>query len=441
MRRYTKKKLLDLMKSMEQAQDLIKKQKNEEVILRLLQDCQASAVQIGNTLERLDIDLSAQVSLLEEYCDQAYYLSQKESEDKSASLKHLKKMCSLLNKVKNFVQYDTGAETLEVVFLPYKASMWDSLESIWKVANEDPSCISYVVPIPYFDKSPSGALQQMHYEGTEFPEEVSITDWRSYNIAERHPDVIYIHNPYDNCNRVTSIHPDFYSEKLKDCTDMLIYIPYFVSDGKVDAHFCVCPGTLYAHRVVVQSEKIRQIYIEEYIKFVRKHDCEHQFGSPEKKFIALGSPKFDKVRSAKKEDFQLPEQWKLLIQKESGESKKVILYNTTIHSLLKYESKMLKKLSFVLSIFEKNRGDMVLWWRPHPLLKTTISSMLPHLLDDFERIESDYIKGGWGIYDTSQELYRAITYTDAYLGDWSSVEILYKETGKPIMIVNYELEE
>ena len=32
----------------------------------------------------------------------------------------------------------------EVVFLPYKASMWDSLESVWKAAEEDPDCVAYV---------------------------------------------------------------------------------------------------------------------------------------------------------------------------------------------------------------------------------------------------------------------------------------------------------
>lgn len=441
MRRYTKNKLLDLIESMEQAQNLIIKQKNEEITLRLLQDCQTSAVHIGNTLETLEVDSSAMVNLLEEYCEQAYYLSQKETGDNSAASKYLKKMRSLLNKVKNYVKYDTGPDTLEVVFLPYKASMWDSLASVWQAANEDPICKAYVMPIPYFDKSPLGSFQKMHYEGDQFPQEIPITDWRSYDIAKHHPDAIYIHNPYDNCNCVTSVYPDFYSEKLKDYTDILIYIPYFVSGKKVESHFCVCPGILYAHRVIVQSEKIRQIYIEEYTKFIRENDCEHQFGSPEKKFTALGSPKFDRVRSARKENYQLPRQWKRLIQKESGEYKKVILYNTTIHSLLKYEDKALKKLVSVLNIFEKNRADTVLWWRPHPLLKSTICSMLPHLLASYERIESHYVKAGWGIYDDSEELYRAISFSDGYLGDWSSVVVLYKETGKPIMILNYEMEE
>ena len=40
----------------------------------------------------------------------------------------------------------------KIFFLPYKASMWDSLESVWKAAVEDKEhCEAYVVPIPYYD--------------------------------------------------------------------------------------------------------------------------------------------------------------------------------------------------------------------------------------------------------------------------------------------------
>ncbi|MBQ7479431.1 MAG: hypothetical protein IJT01_11160, partial [Selenomonadaceae bacterium] len=43
----------------------------------------------------------------------------------------------------------------DIVFLPYKASMWDSLESVWKAAEEDKEhCNAYVVPIPYADLTP-----------------------------------------------------------------------------------------------------------------------------------------------------------------------------------------------------------------------------------------------------------------------------------------------
>ena len=86
----------------------------------------------------------------------------------------------------------------QVVFLPYKASMWDSLASIYEAALADPNCEPYVIPIPYFSKGQNGKLEEFHYEADLFPPEVKITSWQDYPLAQKRPDVIYIHNPYDD---------------------------------------------------------------------------------------------------------------------------------------------------------------------------------------------------------------------------------------------------
>ena len=38
----------------------------------------------------------------------------------------------------------------QILFLPYKASMWDSMESVYLAAVQDPSCEALVMPITYF---------------------------------------------------------------------------------------------------------------------------------------------------------------------------------------------------------------------------------------------------------------------------------------------------
>ena len=93
-----------------------------------------------------------------------------------------------------------------------------------------------------------------------------------------------------------------------------MYIPYFVLDeiepddqASIDGmkHFCFLPGVINADKVVVQSEKMRQIYINEYQKAAQanglpeKHIDRKQL---EEKFLGTGSPKFDKVLNTKKED-------------------------------------------------------------------------------------------------------------------------------------------
>jgi len=133
----------------------------------------------------------------------------------------------------------------------------------------------------------------------------------------------------------------------------------------------------------------------------------------------------------------MPESWKKLIWKENGERRKVILYNTTLHAFLENSEKMLIKMAEVISFFTKDKSkEVILWWRPHPLLEETIASMRPELLEIYQKLVREYRSGEYGIYDDTPDLHRAIAETDAYYGDWSSLVSLYEVTGKPIMIQN-----
>ena len=204
----------------------------------------------------------------------------------------------------------------ELVFLPYKVSMWDSLESVWKAAHEDKEhCNAYIIPIPYADLTPEGGVAEWHCERGLFPEYVPTLDWQQVDLKEMHPDAIFIHNPYDNCNRVTSVEARYYSKNLKECTDKLVYIPYYVTEEPHSiceaeetgrAGCILTPGVANADIVVVQSEPVRQIYINVMLKGTNQKDRSYW----EQKILALGSPKFDKVLMSKKEDFKLPEKWK-----------------------------------------------------------------------------------------------------------------------------------
>ena len=61
------------------------------------------------------------------------------------------------------------------------------------------------------------------------------------------------------------------------------------------------------------------------------------------------------------------------------------------------------------------------------------------LLDEYDEIIERYRKEAWGIFDDTADMYRAITVSDAYYGDTSSVVELYKQTGKPIMIQDIQI--
>lgn len=439
MKRLKKKELLKMISSLEEITRLISNNLKDNIpaSAEILAQCQDASLIVGTAIEETYGESGKSiVAVLEDYCESLYQISIVEDQiekRKKLAKKAKKQIITIHNEVSQLLP----EEKKEVVFLPYKASMWDSLESVWKAAAQDEGCNAYVIPIPYFDRNPDGSLGQMHYEGGEYPDDVPVTSWEEYSIPERMPDVIYIHNPYDHCNYVTSVHPDFYASNLKKYTDMLVYIPYFIAVNEmVSEHFCVTPGVLYADKVVVQSEKVRQTYIKELRKYEKENHCKDAFGKLQDKVLALGSPKYDKITA--EEEYVIPDEWEKRIVNQDGSRKKVILYNTTIDAMLRFRKKMMDKIRRTLEIL-KDSQEIVLLWRPHPLLKTTLESMSPELLSTYIQIETQYREQGWGIYDDTADLYRAIALSNAYYGDWSSVVELYKQTGKPIMIQNIEV--
>ena len=231
MRKAQKQQAEELVRQMEEAHDQIKKfieQGSIPLAMELLEDCQNGGITIGTLTEKTEGEGHPTVLLLEEYCELVY----RTHEDLAAhqqinASKVYKVLRQKLIKVANSIKNDIRVRT-EAVFLPYKASMWDSLESVWMAADADENCDAYVIPIPYYDKNPDGSFREMHYEADQYPDYVPVTRYDAFDFEVHRPDAIYIHNAYDNCNLVTSVHPFFYSCNLKKFTDMLVYIPYFV---------------------------------------------------------------------------------------------------------------------------------------------------------------------------------------------------------------------
>lgn len=440
MEKYKKKEILNTIVTLEKANDNVGKKNNRtiqvEAVIDILSQCQETAIFLGDYFETFGEETLPFVEILEDYCENVYQMSIALSDDNQCR-KLSKTIKKQLIQLYNGIRHEFPDDKTEIVFLPYKASMWDSLESVWKAADEDESCDAYVIPIPYFDKNPDGTFGQMHYEGNEYPDYVTITSWEEYLIEERRPDIVYIHNPYDASNLVTTVHPAFYAKELKQYTDMLVYIPYFVcAEDSIQEHLCVVPGTLFADRVIVQSEVVRKIYIEELHKFEKENNCKNVFGNIEQKVLALGSPKYDKLLDTRKHDLDIPKDWLDVISKQDGSVKKVVLYNTSIANILECSDAILIKIEEVLRIFRESQEEIALLWRPHPLISATLKSMRPELWEKYKEIVEEYKDGKWGIFDDTSDLNRAIALSDAYFGDSGSLLALYQETGRPILIQN-----
>lgn len=450
MRKVQKQRILEILQSFGQAHKEIKEEltrcnfsnpENRQKIQNMLGECQEFAISLGENIEKLEGEGHATVTVIESYCEAIYEIYTEISNANSGI--NGNSVYKILNKqlaaMENSVKNDIVARK-EIVFLPYNASMWDSMESVWMTARDNENNDTYVIPVPYYERNSDMSLGQMHYEGDKYPDYVPITDWRSYKIEERRPDAIYIQNPYDNCNFVTCVHPQYFSGELKKYTDMLIYLPYFIGLGDhVEEQLCTVPGVMNADQVIVQSEAVKKSYIENIRKFEKENHCEGQFGDLNKKLVPSGSPKIERIKRVMENgEVEIPEEWKTRIYSSDGKRKKIILYNTTIDTFLQHGDKYMDKLKNVLDLFRQEK-ECVLLWRPHPLLETTIKSIRPNLYAEYMHIVQVYRREGWGIYDESADIDRAVVLSDAYYGDWSSVVEMYKVTGKPMMIQDCEI--
>lgn len=434
MRRFQKQQIMDVIDSLHLLHGEIRDRLNAkayDVAGGALTDCQDAAISIGEAIEQLAGDGTDAVHFLEQYCEKVYQTSLHLGDFPAQKIYKL--LEGALIRAENEIKHMPVRKT--AVFLPYTASMWDSLESVWKAACDDEEWESVVIPIPYYNRNTDDSLGEMQYEGAEFPEDVSVTDWQQYSLEKEHPDIIFIHNPYDQFNIVTTVHPLFYASRIKDYTEKLVYIPYFVHQNDIVAeHYCVLPGTIYADVVILQSEKVREQYLRYYEAalpaLVEKQGRE----AIEKKFLALGSPKFD-VSADSQND--IPEEWREFL----GQGKKVIFFNTHLRGLMQGQSEQfLRKLEWVFNFFQKQE-DVVLLWRPHPLMVETARAMNSEAVEPYLKLVDRYRRQKIGIYDDSRELHRAIDLSDAYYGSGSSVVELFRQQGKPVMLMSEQIRE
>lgn len=222
MRKAQKQEILGLIDNLYQVQEEIKKaleQNNLILAQDMISGAQESAILLGEKIEKTEGEVNAAephrtVACIEEYCEFLFRVFEDINKNNVNVSKVQKLLRKQLIKIENSAKNDIAVRK-EIVFFSYKASMWDSLESAYLAAKADPDCDAYCVPIPYYTLNPDHSLGEMHYEGNmrpdgtpiEYPEGIEITDWQEYDFEERKPDVVYIHNGYDNWNLVTSVHP------------------------------------------------------------------------------------------------------------------------------------------------------------------------------------------------------------------------------------------
>ncbi len=266
--------------------------KDFDIAKNLLGQCQDGGYTLFDFVADIEGEEHSTLFIIKDYCDLVFQrhneLTTGENNNPNNIYKRLNKN---LSQIEKSIKSDI-VQKIEIAFLPYKASMWDSMESVWIAASEDPNCEVFVVPLPFYDRNPDWSFKTYFYEGEIFPEYVPITPYSDYNLEEIRPDIIYIHNPYDGDNFITSVHPNYYSDKLKEYTEQLIYIPYFSNSGKMGQVGAISSSYFNVDSIIIQSENVRDFFDKRI---------------PSEKLVALGTPKFDRVINICNNDIEVPQ--------------------------------------------------------------------------------------------------------------------------------------
>lgn len=244
-------------------------EKNLSDFLYLLETMQNGYMQIGSIIENSRGEDHPCIRVVEQICEtlfRAFEDTQREGGISAEKAGKLSKECANADEQIRCQYTDITA----VLFVIDRAKNWKAVESLYRACAADPECLVKVMQVPWrmkegiFDLSEKKCLDQMSISDPALVAE------DEYDIAKVHPDVIITTYGYDQYNYVRSTDVKYYTKILYKETDRLVYLPWFTltAFGKGDPQwatvpfFARIPGVLYADRTVVQSERVKRIYID-----------------------------------------------------------------------------------------------------------------------------------------------------------------------------------
>lgn len=407
----------------------------------LLTQCQEYAITFGEQVENIMVDNESTVSLLEEYCELVFQLHQliEQREEIDAEGVYILFQEQIQN-----IRIELEKEhhwKKKIVFLIDKASRWGSLEKFWNTAKEDAECVVSVIAIPYIYRRMDGTIIETHYERELLPDVIEAMDCEQCDLEKYHPDVIFINSPYDSYNYFTTIHPDFYSSKLVEYTEKLIYVPWFSiteltredeRGWQSMQHFVTMPGVVNADKVYVQSEQMKETYIDYLTDWAGEETREEW-----RQKIACIEPKYVSVENSTEVSLnKLPDTWRKKLFKKDGSRKKIVLYTVSGTGFIEYGMQAAEKLRYVLRTFKDNRENIVLIWYPDKSIEEALRFTHLELWKEYEAIVQNYQQEDWGIYAEEIDEQTAVNICDAYYGDPCKLSQAVVVAKKPVMLQN-----
>lgn len=302
----------------------------------------------------------------------------------------------------------------KIVFFLQEELVFPGVEHLCRAALSDPRFDTKLVYVPFaHENNTREDTSEAAYRAMGLP----IINCADYDLSEDNPEIAVFVKPYNQ------IPPQFYIAEVEKVVKRTIYIPYGLELTK--------QLIKYAFQDYTHYRVWRHLGYGEVVKEMGK-----QYGYRDGENIAVwGHPRVDNYLV--EQNRPVPAAWS-----EKIKGRKVILWcpHHTIGDGPECVSTWLDYYTDIFRLFEE-RDDLVMLWRPHPLLFGAIVNhgfMTKEELDAFiaEKTAQNNV-----ILDQTGDYRTAFAVSDAIITDGTTFSFEYLLTGKPLMLTAHKLDQ
>ncbi len=301
----------------------------------------------------------------------------------------------------------SGPSKVKVAILHQAAVSWGNVSSIWAALRQDERIETTVILLPFFHTDFDWNRQDAERHLDELG--VPYVYWETLDLDTAHFDAALFTSPYD-ATRPAQYH---FSEVQKRVR-FTAYVPYGLEVGGGDVNMAFQfgqPAEMHASAVYVRSEGAKAMFA--------RH-CP----TGDKHVVVSGHPRMDGLVNL--EEFQIDPE---LIERIG--SRRAVLWNAHFSFDADQWSTFDRLGMDIFTAFAK-RKDLVLLFRPHPLLWRKLVNL--GLLDERGVIELRRELTALGvIIDERPDHRHVFAASSAMLSDVGSFLMEYLVTGKPVL--------
>lgn len=404
-----------------------------EVVNRDELDCgniQELAIYIGTLLEQYEQNQELLVGKLENLCEIVYsiYLILSGEAEVASIDEDVKKIRRIANEVECEISSKLLARK-KVVFLLYKPEAFYLYERILKRYGDDTDI--FFVPVPYSYKNYDGSTHDRKLVTDGYPDRIKLENADEFDVEFLRPDVIYTQQPFDEWNPVTVVDKKFYSTSLKTCCNQLIYMPWFVVSEFSDTDYrqyhnmkdyVLMPGVVYADKVLIQSENMRELYIKkitEWMPDVSRVIWENKISVYNTSCAYEDNEPGDKVRPDRKK----------------------LLYHLEVSSFASYEN-CIERIERNLKLFEDAKDKLDIIWLQDETFEENLKKISQDIFEKYKELRNNSyanISCDMSHLDINSHAEQDfIARCHAYYGDSCRMAMLFSISQKPVMIASYQ---